>query len=400
MNFNRLPLVMAMAMATAVASPAAFAQSSVTVYGKLYPMIQNDSGSGATNGASSATLGVAGTGVNAIVRNTGMFSGNSRWGILGTEDLGGGMDAFFQMESVVGVNNGAGGLWDRDIFVGLSKKGVGSLKLGSMDTIFKNYGDTIGTLGVSSGTFLSNSNVLRKVGFGRDNSARFHERRANSIQLESDEMAGFRAGFQYSLDSAKTATRNATTTSLGLKYDNGPLYVSIAHEIHDDFFGGSINSPAALRNNADQAVNSKDKATQFAVEYRLGKAHKFSFDVITKEYDENATLANKFKSYKNTAIQLAMENRWSDQWRTSANYVRSNAGSCALTTGACVTNGLEANKFTLAAAYYFSRRTYAFGGVSKLTNGSAARFSTNPVANNSNPGEDVTYMALGLAHSF
>jgi predicted porin len=301
---------------------------------------------------------------------------------------------------VVGVNNGAGGVWDRDTFVGLSKKGVGTLKLGSMDTIFKNYGDTIGTLGVSSGTFLSNSNVLRKVGFGRDNSARFHERRANSIQLESAEMAGFQAGFQYALDSAKTATRNATTTSLGLKYDNGPLYVSIAHEIHDDFFGGSINSPTAMRNNADPAVNSKDKATQFAVEYRLGKVHKFSVDVISKDYQENATFTGRFLSYKNTAWQLAMENRWNDQWRTSANYVKSSAGSCARVASVCGTSGLDASKITVAAAYYLSRRTYAFGGISKLTNGSAARFSTNPVANNSNPGEDVTYMALGVAHSF
>lgn len=404
MSIKKLPLMTA--IAAVIAAPAAWAQSSVTVYGKLYPYIINEDGSGATAvGTSSATLGAAPTGADGVVKNTGMVAGNSRFGIRGQEDLGGGMKALFQMEAVVGVNDGSSNgaqFWNRDTFVGLEKKDMGTIKLGLMDTIFKNYGDTIGILGISSGTFMSTSNILRKPGFGTSNAARFHERRANSIQVESAEIADFQFGLQYALDPAKTATRNATLTSLGLKYDKGPIYIAIAHEIHNDSFGGSAQTgTGSMRNTADQTVNSKDRATQFTIEYRLGKQHKFEFDVIQKEYKENATAANRFTSYKNTAFLLAMENRWNDQWRTAANYVRSNAGSCTRVAPAvCSTAGLEGSKFTLAAAYYLSRRTYAFGALARLTNGSAARFSTEDLANRTNPGEDLTQMAVGLSHSF
>ena len=408
MSIKKLPLMTA--IAAVLAAPAALAQSSVTVYGKLYPYIVNEDGSGATAaGPSSSTLGATATGSDGVARNTGMAAGNSRFGIRGVEDLGGGLKAMFQMESVVAVNNGVGGgnapqFWNRDTFVGLEHP-MGTLKLGLMDTIFKNYGDTIGILGISSGTFMSTSNILRKPGFGTSNNARFHERLANSIQYETPEVSGFQAGLQYSMDALKVTARGEThATSMGLKYDSGPLYLAIAHEIHKDFFGGSAQAPAAVRNsNVNPAINSTDKATQFTVEYRLGKVHKFEFDVIQKEYKENATAANRFTSYKNTAYLLAMENRWSDQWRTAANYVKSGAGSCTrVAPAACSTDGLDGSKITLAAAYYLSKRTYFFGAIAKLTNGKAARFSTTDLDSsaNTNPGEDLTQMAIGLSHSF
>ena len=404
MSIKKTPLVMA--VTALLAAPAVMAQGSVTVYGKLYPYVISEDGSGATAaGPSASSLGAAGAGADAVTRNVGMSAGNSRFGIRGKEDLGGGLKALFEMESQVAVNNGGAGsssaFWNRSTFVGLENS-MGTLKLGLMDTIFKDYGDKIGILGVSSGTFLSNSSILRKPGFGTSNAARFHERRANSIQIESAQMAGFQAGFQYSLDPAKTATRNMTTTSMGLKYDQGPFYVAIAHEIHDDEFGGSAQAPSALRNSAIQTVNSKDKATQFTLEYRLNKQHKFAFDVIQKEYKENATIVGRFESYENTAFLLAMENRWSDKWRTAAHYAKSNAGSCTRVTTACTTTGLEGSKFTVGAAYYLSRRTYAFGGISRITNGVSARFNSADLDStpDSNPGEDTTQMAIGLAHSF
>ena len=408
MNLNKLPLVLA--VAAAVAAPAALAQSSVTVYGKLYPYIVNEDGSGATATTTPVATLAGARGPDAVTRNTAMVAGNSRFGIRGVEDLGGGLKAFFQMESVVAVNNGQGGgtapqFWNRDTFVGLEKSGMGTLKLGLMDTIFKNYGDTIGILGISSGTFMSTSNILRKPGFGTSNNARFHERLPNSIQFETAEFSGFQAGVQYSMQADKVPARAEDThaTSLGLKYDNGPWYFAIAHETHKDFFGGSAQAPTAARNtNTDLNRRSTDKATQFTVEYRLGKVHKFEFDVIQKEYKENpaATATGKFQSYKNTAFQLAMENRWTDQWRTAANYVRSNAGSCTLVAAACNTDGLDGTKFTLAVGYFFSRRTMAFASVARLTNGKSARFSTTEGPNATNPGEDLTQMAVGLSHTF
>ncbi len=200
MSIKKLPMLTA--IAAVLATPAAMAQSNVTIYGKLYPYIVSEDGSGATAaGPSSSSIGTTPTGTDGVVRNNGMVSGNSRFGIRGDEDIGGGLKAFFQMESVVSVQNGVGGgtspqFWNRDTFVGLEMKGMGTLKLGQMDTIFKNYGDTIGILGISSGTFMSTSNILRKPGFGSSSTARFHERWGSSVQYESAEMSGFQLGVQ------------------------------------------------------------------------------------------------------------------------------------------------------------------------------------------------------------
>lgn len=402
MTHRKLPLVIA--LAATIAAPAALAQSSVTVYGKLYPHLINEKGSGATAvGTPRSTLSSSLPGVNGVAKNNGMTSGNSRFGIRGAEDLGGGLKAVFQLESSLAVENGGSSapqFWDRDTFVGMESKQFGTVRLGLMDTIFKNYGDTLGILGVSSGTFMSSSNILRKPGFGTSNAARFHERMGNSVQYESPELAGFQVGVQVSDDGLASLTGDQKAYSFGLKYDSGPFYVALAHEIHNDFFGGSAQAPSALRNTIATG-SSKDRATQFTVEWRMNKQHKFEFDVIQKQYSETGAVG-RFQSYKNTAYLLGMENRWSDQWRTAAHIVKSNAGSCSLIGGAaCNTDGLDGTKLTLGAAYYLSRRTYGFGAVAKLTNGKSARFSTSQLADaRANYGEDLTQFAVGIAHSF
>ena len=392
--------LLAIAIIATVAAPVALAQN-VQIYGKLYPFIINEKGSGATpTGTPVATFAATPTGTNTMGA-TGMASGNSRVGFRGQEDLGGGLKAMFQFEGVVSVDESPAFSFNRDTFVGLTG-GFGTVKLGVLDTIFKNYGDTIGMLGVSSGTFLSTSDVLRKTGFGTSSASSFHLRRANSIQYESPEISGFQAGLQYSTDeAAKTATRDPVVISMGVKYDQGPWYVAIAHEIHDDLFGGSRNAPSSMRNNGiiDPTL-SKDRATQFTVEYRLNKKHKFAFDVIRKEYKENATVAGRFGSYENTAYLLAMENRWSEQWRTSAYYAKADAGSCTRIAAACVTDGLDATKVAFGVGYFLSKRTMLFSAVSRLTNGKSARYNNAELGGPPNPGEAITQYALGLSHSF
>jgi len=391
----------ALAVGAALAAQAAWAQSAnVQIYGKLYPSMLYEKGSGASptgTVVSPITNGTA-SGTNALGSTIGMVSGNSRFGFRGQEDLGSGLKAIWQIESPVSVDQGSGQIAGRDTFVGL-QGGFGTVRLGNMDTIFKNYGDTLGFLGVSSGTWLSTSDVLRKVGFGVSSASSFHLRRANSVVYETPEIAGFQAGVQWSSNEAKTATRDPKVLSFGIKYDEGPFYFAIAHEIHDDLFGGSQNAPAARRNTSDQAVRSEDTATQATIEYRLGKNHKFEFDYIRKKYDENATVTGRFREYRNNAYLFAMENRWTEKWRTALQYVKSEKGSCALVGTACFTDGLEGSKYAVGAAYYFSRRTYGFGAVGRINNGKAARYN-NAEFSTPNPGEDITHVALGIAHSF
>lgn len=403
---KQLPLVLA--LGAAFASSSAVAQTSLQVYGRLYPYLNYEKASGTTaTGVAVSTLAATPAGPSSITEGVkGMAAGNSNLGFRGSEGLGGGMKAMFQIEGTVAVDDGnAGGFsWNRNTFVGLEGN-FGSVKLGLMDTVFKEYGDTIGVLGVSSGTPMSSSNILRKPGFGTSNNARFHERRANSVRYDSPSFGGgFELGIQVAtnegpLAGVTTGTGSAKTFSYGLKYDEGPYYAAIAYEVHDNWYGGSSMAPSARRNLTTAGVKAKDTALQLTLEWRMNKVHKFEFDYIKKDYDENATVAGRFQNYSNSAYLLGWEARWNNQWRTVAQIVKSGAGSCQLVNTACSTDGLEGSKMIAGASYYLARRTYFFGVLDKMTNGKSARFAANDFGS-VNPGEDTTHLILGLSHGF
>jgi predicted porin len=406
MQFKKLPL--AVALGTMLIGSAAMAQSSVQLYGKLYPYFLHEKGTSPTAvGTPVSTLSAAPTGTVGASGINGFISGNSRWGMRGTEDMGGGLKANFQLESQLQVDDGTGAgsggglLFNRNTYVGLQGH-WGEVKLGNHDTIFKEYGDTIGFLGLSSGTFMSTSNVLRKTGFGLSSASSFHLRRANSVIYETPEIGGFTGGLQWSTNEDPSGgARNRRVVSMGVKWDNGPFYVALAHEIHRDLFGGSANAPSAMRNNgAADPTRSKDNATQLTVEWRPTKAHKFEFDAIRKEYKENATVAGRFSDYRNMAYLLAMENRWGAKFRTAAHVVWSKAGTCTRVAAACNTDGLDGKQITIGGSYYLSKRTYLWTAVSRLINGKSARFNNNDFDQDPNPGEDINHFAIGISHSF
>ena len=105
------------ALAAVAATGAAFAQSSVTLYGVADASLAKVTGK-------SAYLSSAGT----------MNNGTSRWGVRGTEDLGGGLKAGFNFEQGLSLNDGSlsksgGGEFGRAAWMNLSG-GFGELRLG------------------------------------------------------------------------------------------------------------------------------------------------------------------------------------------------------------------------------------------------------------------------------
>ena len=105
----------------AVLAGAAQAQSSVSVYGLLDVGIDN------TSNASS--------GKASLTRLTSGGQNTSRWGIRGSEDLGGGLKAVFNLESGIFLDSGAldGALFKRQAYVGL-EGGLGRVVLGKTYT--------------------------------------------------------------------------------------------------------------------------------------------------------------------------------------------------------------------------------------------------------------------------
>ena len=400
--------LLALAVGATLATPAALAQSSVQLYGKLYPYFLNESGSGATaTGAVPASMAKAATAGNSIQEINGMMGGkNSRWGLRGKEDLGGGMTAVFQLEGTAPVDTGNNGgvLFGRNTFVGLDGN-FGHLKLGNLDTIFKSYGDILGVLGLSSGSYMGTSSIMRTTGFNNGN-ATFHVRASNSFQYESPEMGGFQVGVQWApgdqatFEAAKTATRNPYLASLGVQYENGPWQLGVAYETHKDFFGGSGSMSTGITNLTDQAVNSNDTASYFNAVYTLAKGHKLEFNVTRKNYDENATVTGRFSNYTNTAYMLVSENKWTNKWTTTVQYATANAGSCSRVAAACVTDGMAGNKWVLAAKYDLSKRTSLFAAAGRETNGTSARYSNTEFGAKPNAGEDISHYNMGISHSF
>jgi predicted porin len=372
----------------------------VVLYGKIYPEIVRPSGKDPTAaGTVVSTLATAPTGISGIIKRSEVESSNSSFGVRGQEKLGGGLKAIFQLETAFSVDSNNSAFAQRDSFVGLAHNLYGTIKLGRMDTPFKKYGDDLSFLGISSGNFVSSSNVLRKTGFGTNSASSFHLRRANVVQYETPILAGFDASTQWSTDEADTSTRHPHVWSSAVRYEGGPIKVSLSHEIHWDLFGGSRNVPTtAMSNFTDNAVRSKDKATQAMLQFRVG-VHTLEADFIQKKYDENATVTGRFLSYKNNAYQVAWDARWNGQWRTALEYIKSMKGSCSRVNAVCTTDGLDGSQLQFGVAYYFSKRTYVYAMGALLRNGFSAQYN-NSVEQTPAVGEDLDQYAVGFNTTF
>jgi predicted porin len=374
--------------------------SVVELYGKVYPELISPHGSGATEvGTATCTICGAAAGSNAIIKRTEMESSNSRFGVRGHEKLGKGLKAIYQLETQFLVDSNTTSFAQRDSFVGLNHDAWGTVKLGRMDTPFKEYGDDVSFLGVSSGNFTSTSGIFRHIGFGtQNNAARFHERRVNVVQYESPSWGGFDFKAQWSTNENKTDTRDPHVVSMGAKWESGPFAVLAGYEIHYDLFGLSLNVPTTMRNNNDQSVRSKDQAASIAFKYKIG-VHQFEFDANRKKYEEPNSIAGRVRSYQNNAYEVIWEARWSNQWRTAVEYVKATAGKCSVVDRDCNTGGLDGSQFQIGVAYHFSRRTYLFLMAALVKNGYSAVYN-NSAQQAPNVGEDIRQIGLGIHTAF
>lgn len=406
-----------LALATVFVAPAAYAQkggpepdSSIALYGKIYPELVFPSSSGATDVSAAAganasrycTICTRPAGENEVVKKTEMESSNSRFGVRGYEKIGD-LKAIFQLETEFHVDKVDSRWANRDSFVGLASKAWGTIKLGRMDTPFKEYGDDVSFLSVSSGNFTSTSSVFRHIGMGgQSNAARFHERRNNVVQYESPDLGPAEFKVQWSSNEAKTSSppRDPRVLSMGGKLEFGAFEIYGGYEAHWDLFGLSANSLSALRNTTDPNVRSKDEAVELGVKYKWGKRHQFALEGNRKKYDEpGATATGKVRSYENDAYLFVWDARWNDQWRTAMQYIRATAGECQLVNAACNTSGLKGEQWGVGVAYHFSRRTFVFLMGTLVRNDFAARFN-NSNQQDVNPGEDLRQVGLGIHTSF
>ncbi|MGH8780178.1 porin [Paraburkholderia sp.] len=202
----------------------AHAQSSVTLYGLI------DAGISYVNNAKSGN-----THDKLVKFDDGVAQG-SRWGLRGTEDLGGGLKAIFVLENGFNVGNGTAGqggaMFGRQAYVGLSKDGIGSFTFGrqysfSTDYLGGNYSTGGNTV---AGNYAYHINDVDQLTSSRIN---------NAVKFSSANFSGFTFGALYGFSNQAGAFAGAptvgTTTgssraySFGVNYANGPIGIGAAY---------------------------------------------------------------------------------------------------------------------------------------------------------------------------
>lgn len=208
------------ALAAVAATGAAFAQSSVTLYGRV----------DASVGSTKNTV----TGVSTTSQFNGSEGGltGSRWGMKGSEDLGGGLKAEFQLENRFNVDDGttAGGFLG-DARVGLTGA-FGQVHLGRTYTAF----DAVKAVSVSKSVFDSAFTPMPTTGANLAIS-NYDVRGANQIKYVSPTVAGFSAIASVGLKETNAAGAK-NISSLAALYSAGPLGAAVG--IHKNASGDNV----------------------------------------------------------------------------------------------------------------------------------------------------------------
>jgi predicted porin len=217
MKFDQLPLVTAVGLTIAVASPVALAQSSMTLYGIV-----------------DTAIDISNQGHGTQVRELSGVLQGSRWGFIGKEDLGGGYQAIFTLENGFNANTGAAGqgglLFGRQAFMGLSGP-QGTLTFGrqySPEFWAYTYNDAF-LAGLAGGL----SNFYRTLPNGTPqnmmNAYATTARTNNSIVYQSPKLYGLSLSAMYGVGGVAGSLKDGQTLSGWLNYTLGSLAVNAAY---------------------------------------------------------------------------------------------------------------------------------------------------------------------------
>ena len=295
--------IIALAIASALTMPAlAFAEA--TVYGQANMSIDMAKDGNATS-----------TSANQLISN------NSRIGVKGSEDLGGGMSAIWQMEGSVAMDTGSTLAFDRDTFLGLSSS-MGTVKLGLLDTPYKR---STRKLDVFADSVVADNRGLNGIGMMGDigsNGGGLDARRQNAIDYTSPNFGGFSVavasvfGAEAQPQPAAPNDKKGTAMSLAAMYEQGPIYATVAIDsvkLGDNLTGDLAEnlSPLGL------AVDDKVAATKVGVGYSMDaftanlvlEMPKVTFATGGDAKSTNMYLGGKFAVSSSDAVKLGYTKR-------------------------------------------------------------------------------------------
>ena len=315
-----------LAVLAVAGTTAAMAQSSVTLYGRVNTTVERQKvGNDST---------------------TGMFPNSSRFGFKGTEDLGGGLKAGFQLESGFNSDNGASAatFFGRQSEVNLSG-GFGMVRLGNFTP--ESYYATADYVSMHNHDTGSSSDALYydPVSYGVLG-------QKNKIAYRTPDFGGFTAEAAVLMHEKAAGTNNKNGVDLAANYNLGALALGAGYSQVDDqkqlglralyTFGQFVVGGYYQRNDEDAAGSRNN--------FRLAGAYMMG----ASELHVNVGRANSWSNFANSA----------------------------------------ATQFTLGYNYNLSKRTKVYGYYTKVNNSANADYMTG--AN----GVDFSSVAVGVRHNF
>jgi len=373
------------------------AQSSVTLYGII------DEGFNINTNADGKRL---------YNLSSGVLQG-SRWGLRGTEDLGGGLKALFVLENGFDVNTGKlgqGGLeFGRQAYVGLSSD-FGTVTLGRQ---YDSVVDFVGPLEAADqwgGYIAAHPGDLDNF----NNAYRVN----NAVKYTSPTYAGFQFGGVYSLGGvAGNFTRNQIW-SVGAGYTNGPLQVGVGYlNVRDpnvSLFGN--NNSGTIATNVSNVTSPVYAGYGSANTYQVigvGAAYTIGAATVGATYS-NVQFKNLGSTYASAfAGQTAKFNNGEINFKYQLTPALLIGAAYDYTQGSQI-NGGSAAKYhqgSLGVDYFLSKRTdlyvigvyqHASGDTVETVNGVDTVVAATAAINNLSPSQNQNQATVrfGIRHKF
>lgn len=328
----------ALAALAVMGATTAMAQSSVTLYGRINTTVERTK--------------------NGDVSNTSMENNASRWGIRGTEDLGGGLKAGFVLESGFNSDNGTGSGWThpttgmsfaRQSEVNLSGN-FGMIRLGNF--VPESYYATADYISMHNHDTGSSSDALYydPVWFGGMSTK-------NKIGYRTPNISGLTVDASVSLHEKDTTLPRKNGYDLAANYNVGALQLGAGYSVVNS------NWQAALRGL-----------------YTFGQVTLGAY--YQRNKDDNQWLATGAGSRNNF--------RLSAMYTMGASEFHANVGRAGKWSHIADS---AATQWTLGYNYNLSKRTKVYGYYTRVNNGGALAYK-GPA------GDSFSSFALGVRHNF
>ncbi|MDH0493997.1 porin [Comamonas aquatica] len=342
------------ALAAVAASGAAFAQSSVTVFGIVDAAVTVYDGKDTVSG-----LGNSG-------------NSSSRLGFRGVEDLGNGLKAQFWLEGAVSNDDGSG--------AGGGAEGPGfEFKRRSTISLLSNYGELrMGRSTTAAYDAVSRYDNFGAVGVGATrvwSTGGYDLRRSNMLGYYSSDFSGFKFALNYAFGEQTSGGRDGSYVGGSATYDNGPLSVGFGAE---QFRRGTV-------------------AGEDITAYGLGASYNFGVVKLAGAYlnQENEAIAGTKVDRDHFLLALSAPVGAAGEAKLSYNrYNQDVAGG----------TDLKADQFSLGYVHNLSKRTAVYGTYAYLKNKNNGAAFTLGGAGLDKPAVDaggkIQAFQVGVRHAF